>query len=180
MATHSIVLAWRIPGMGEPSGLPSMGLHRVGHHWSDLAAEGTKTTVNKRKLDIWSLRNLGLFYVWEDLGSMKSFLWHAPQLSGANILCFHIPSFLRAHLFTLWWWLPIADDCDILCLLIWHIVFHLSIWMVCVLFDPWVGKICWRRAWQLAPVFLPGECPGTEEPGGLQSSGSQSWTWLSD
>ena len=31
MATHSSVLAWRIPGMGEPGGLPSMGLHRVRH-----------------------------------------------------------------------------------------------------------------------------------------------------
>ena len=31
MATHSRVLAWRIPGMGEPGGLPSMGSHRVGH-----------------------------------------------------------------------------------------------------------------------------------------------------
>ena len=31
MATHSSVLAWRIPGMGKPSGLPSMGSHRVGH-----------------------------------------------------------------------------------------------------------------------------------------------------
>ena len=38
MATHSSLLAWRIPGTEEPSGLPSMGLHRVGHHWSDLAA----------------------------------------------------------------------------------------------------------------------------------------------
>ena len=38
MATHSSVLAWRIPGTGEPGGLPSMGLHRVGHNWSDLAA----------------------------------------------------------------------------------------------------------------------------------------------
>ena len=38
MATHSRVLAWRIPGMGEPGGLPSMGLHRVRHDWSDLAA----------------------------------------------------------------------------------------------------------------------------------------------
>ena len=38
MATHSSVLAWRIPGAGEPSGLPSMGSHRVGHDWSDLAA----------------------------------------------------------------------------------------------------------------------------------------------
>ena len=32
------VLAWRIPGMGKPGGLPSLGLHRVGHDWSDLAA----------------------------------------------------------------------------------------------------------------------------------------------
>ena len=31
MATHSNVLAWRIPGMGEPGGLPSMGSHRIGH-----------------------------------------------------------------------------------------------------------------------------------------------------
>ena len=38
MATHSSVLAWRIPGMGEPGGLLSMGSHRVGHNWSDLAA----------------------------------------------------------------------------------------------------------------------------------------------
>ena len=35
--SHSSVLAWRIPGTGEPGGLPSMGLHRVGHDWSDLA-----------------------------------------------------------------------------------------------------------------------------------------------
>ena len=38
MASHSSVLAWRIPGMVEPGGLPSMGSHRVGHNWSDLAA----------------------------------------------------------------------------------------------------------------------------------------------
>ena len=37
MATHSSVLAWRIPGMAEPGGLPSMGLHRVRHNCSDLA-----------------------------------------------------------------------------------------------------------------------------------------------
>ena len=37
MATHSSVLAWRIPGMGEPGGLLSMGSHRVGHYWRDLA-----------------------------------------------------------------------------------------------------------------------------------------------
>ena len=38
MATQSSVLAWRIPGTGEPGGLPSMGSHRGGHDWSDLAA----------------------------------------------------------------------------------------------------------------------------------------------
>ena len=38
MATHSSILAWRIPGTGEPGGLPSLGSHRVGHDWSDLAA----------------------------------------------------------------------------------------------------------------------------------------------
>ena len=38
MATHSSTLAWRIPGTGESDRLPSMGSHRVGHDWSDLAA----------------------------------------------------------------------------------------------------------------------------------------------
>ena len=36
-------------------------------------------------------------------------------------------------------------------------------------FDPWVGKIPWRRAWQPIPTFLPGVYPWTEEPGVLQS-----------
>ena len=42
MATHSSVLAWRIPGTGESGGLPSMGSCRVGHDWSDLAAAHLK------------------------------------------------------------------------------------------------------------------------------------------
>ena len=44
MATHSSVLAWRIPGTGEPVGLPSMGSHRVGHDWCDLAAAAAAMT----------------------------------------------------------------------------------------------------------------------------------------
>ena len=40
-------------------------------------------------------------------------------------------------------------------------------------FDPWVGRIPWRSAWQPTPGFLPGESPRTEEPGVLQSIGSQ-------
>ena len=38
MATHSNVLAWRIPGTGEPGGLPALGSHRVRHNCGDLAA----------------------------------------------------------------------------------------------------------------------------------------------
>jgi len=45
MATHSSVLAWRIPGTGEPGGLPSMGSHRVRHDWSDLAAAAAAAVV---------------------------------------------------------------------------------------------------------------------------------------
>ena len=55
MATHSSVLAWRIPGTGEPGGLPSMGSHRVGHNWSDLAAA---------RISCWSDYFIHSFYVY--------------------------------------------------------------------------------------------------------------------
>ena len=51
MATHSSVLAWRIPGTMEPGGLPSMGSHRVGHDRSDLAVAGLCS------LGIWTHSN---------------------------------------------------------------------------------------------------------------------------
>ena len=46
MATHFSVLAWRIPGMGEPGGLPSLGSHRVGHDRRDSAAAAAATIVH--------------------------------------------------------------------------------------------------------------------------------------
>ena len=49
MATHSSVLAWRIPGTGEPGGLPSMGSRRVGHDWHDLAA-AVSVQAKKKKI----------------------------------------------------------------------------------------------------------------------------------
>ena len=45
MATHSSVLAWRIPGTGEPGGLPSIRSHRVGHDSSDIAAAAAAASV---------------------------------------------------------------------------------------------------------------------------------------
>ena len=53
MATHSSVLAWRIPGTGEPGGLPSMGSHRVGRDWSDLAAAELPLCMSLHFSDCW-------------------------------------------------------------------------------------------------------------------------------
>ena len=68
MAAHSGVLAWRIPWMGKPGGLPSMGSHRVGHNWSDLAI------AKKKHLGLYC-HPAYLTYTqntsWEMLGWMK-------------------------------------------------------------------------------------------------------------
>ena len=52
MATHSSILAWRIPGTEEPGGLPSMGSHRVEHDWSNLAA--AEQMIKKEKEGMWA------------------------------------------------------------------------------------------------------------------------------
>ena len=69
MATHSSVLAWRIPGMGKPGGLPSMGSHRVGHDWSDLAAAAA--------VDYWSnlLTYCVAVFSFEVVVTSSSFCW---------------------------------------------------------------------------------------------------------
>ena len=66
MATHSSVLAWRIPGTGEPGGLPSKGSHRVGHDCSDLAAAAT----------------LECFFTWWQLNLVCSF----PSTHGTSFI----------------------------------------------------------------------------------------------
>ena len=50
MATHSSTLAWKIPWMEEPGGLLSMGSHRVGHDWSDLAAAAAASLLSQQFL----------------------------------------------------------------------------------------------------------------------------------
>ena len=80
MATHSSVLAWRIPGTGEPGGLPSMGSHRVGHDWETSLSLFTfmhwrrkwqPTPKKKKKRIPWAqepggLQPMGLQRVWHD------------------------------------------------------------------------------------------------------------------
>ena len=56
MATHSSTLAWRIPGTGEPGRLLSIGSHRAGHDWSDLAAAAADSILKSR--DIILLTNV--------------------------------------------------------------------------------------------------------------------------
>ena len=86
MATHSSVLAWRIPGTREPGGLLSMGSHRVGHDWSDLAAAEMNRKIN---CTLWRER-------WENFqclsGCLKegSHLTFSPQIS----------------VFSTWLWIP--------------------------------------------------------------------------
>ena len=67
MATHSSVLAWRIPGTGEPGELSSMGSHRVGHDWSNLAAAAAyfmKLNMTKMifKSNLWGAHKGAYFY----------------------------------------------------------------------------------------------------------------------
>ena len=52
MATHSSTLVWKIPWTEEAGGLPSLGLHRVGHDWSDLAAAAAAVELNLHYDDI--------------------------------------------------------------------------------------------------------------------------------
>ena len=78
MVTHSSVLAWRIPGIAEPGGLPFMGLHRVRHDWSNLAAAATciytllgvsrlyskhilSKFLGKIQINVWSYCNTNIF-----------------------------------------------------------------------------------------------------------------------
>ena len=70
--THSSVLAWRIPGTGEPGGLPSMGSHRVGHDCSDLA---TAAAVPYQKLQLLLLLSLSLPWLQLSAGPSNPAPW---------------------------------------------------------------------------------------------------------
>ena len=61
MATQSSILAWRIPGTEEPGGLPSMGLHRVEHNWSELAAAAAESVATLQLIFLISFVFLLLF-----------------------------------------------------------------------------------------------------------------------
>ena len=76
MATHSSVLALRIPGMGEPGGLQSMGSHRVGHDWSDFAASSLLITDYSKILTVFVLIIYTLSFVNTNHGLELSVFWY--------------------------------------------------------------------------------------------------------
>ena len=83
MATHSSVLAWRIPGTGEPGGLPSMVSHRVGH---DLAAAAAAAAAwyKGKKYTVWILKCFHLNY-----GSSLLAMWLV-NFSKFQVPCFFL------------------------------------------------------------------------------------------
>ena len=107
MATHSSILAWRIPGTQEPSGLPSMGSHRVRHDWSDLAAVAAASCANDKESAFQCKRD---------------------------------------------------KRCS---------------------FDPWVGRIPWKRKWQPTLLFLPGKFHGNRSLVGYSPWGQKELDRLS-
>ena len=70
MATHSNILAWRIPWTGEPGGLPSLGSHRVGHNWSDF----TTAALYLKKHNVYL--NFKIFYCLK----MPTIIWDFSKL----------------------------------------------------------------------------------------------------
>ena len=76
MATHSSVLAWRIPGTGKPGGLPSMGSHRVGHDWSDLAAAAAfNVQINLGQFQLVTILSLLIHEHGLSLHHSKGLIW---------------------------------------------------------------------------------------------------------
>ena len=82
MATHSSVLAWRIPGMGEPGGLPSMGSHRVGHDWS-FCGGGSGFTIWTTRKALTSSLEVNKGWNWLDFWN-PSHPGYSPQPSSNN------------------------------------------------------------------------------------------------
>ena len=76
MATHSSVLAWRIPRTGKPGGLLSMGLHRVGHDPTDLAAAAAAASLPSLSLLTRPVRRLLLTYLILRLVSLMKNVHH--------------------------------------------------------------------------------------------------------
>ena len=126
MATHSSVLAWRIPGIGEPGGLPSMGSHRVRHDWSDFAAAATWDQllhlVDDQLPPLESGNNntylLVKFWVWNEI-TYGNCLTQFPGLSKAPV---HIVAFAYCYYYRKREWIPVQNLKRVSAVKYWHLL----------------------------------------------------------
>ena len=133
MATHSSVLAWRIPGTGEPGGLLSMGSHRVGHDWSDLAVAVQFFTIENNvccRLIIYSLYHV-------EVGLSMPIFWRVLIINGCWILSKAFSASIE--------------------IIIWFLSFNLLIWCItlidlCILKNPCIPGI--KPTWSWYMSFL--------------------------
>ena len=178
MTTHSSTLAWKIPGTGEPGGLPSLGSHRVGHDWSDLAAvAAAEDTRDHQKSLVWTLRLTLLACTLQTLQSLMT--WgilvfsivcyggaHKCQLASDSRLavpgwccrsikvrCLHYNSGMPG----LPWWLRWVKNLPVLQTWVWSLDQEDAPEKTMATHS---SILAWRISW-------------TEEPSGLQSMGSQ-------
>ena len=110
LASHSSVLAWRIPGTAEPGGLPSMGSHRVGHDWSDLAAAAAIITT------VHILFVLTFFSLWHSNYMPLTLLEIVLQLLNVIfrfsclpffLFAFHVANFLLTYIQAHWFFFSV-------------------------------------------------------------------------
>ena len=187
IATHPGVLAWRIPGTGEPGGLPSMGSHRVGHDWSDLAAVAAAAGW---WIDPWvgkipwrrKWKPTSVFLPGKSHGQ-RSLVGYSPwghkELDTTEWLHF------QSHFLSGWWMLTK------LIVIISNILIYIVEWLFCI---PEINVI-WLSDFTFTFHFhvlekemathssvLAWRLPGTGEPGEMPSMGSQrvGHNWVTD
>ena len=102
MATHSSVLAWRIPGTGKPGGLPSLGSHRDGHDRSDLAAAAYKSVFFKRRFfRFFSFLSFWFFFLTDFLETSVNIskLTHRAGRGRPQLLALFVTSYMPRDYF---------------------------------------------------------------------------------
>ena len=123
MARHSSTLAWRIPGTGDPGGLPSMGSHRVGHNWSDLAAAAAAAYILSCHLCIVTILPLSdqfeilliYFYFLTALPRIPVLCWIEVVRMGITVLFQNLVGRLSTFYHWVLCWLWVCHSSFLLC-----------------------------------------------------------------
>ena len=165
MATHSSVLAWRIPGTEEPGGLSSLGSHRVGHDWSDLASCFLKTNScpTQTGWDHWP-------FSWACVNGQWMTFWCQGAKNPALRSC---------------------ESCHILKCFLWSLILRCNLHRTSTspflmaqmvknlpaMQETWIRSLGWEdpleKGTAIHSSILAWRIPWAQEPGGLQSMGLQ-------